>query len=134
MKLSKLATVLLTSVMFMSAQGQEADEPQSAESIRAQVCTDAGVDLSKPEADLSRSQRRALRRCTEQAERVAANAEGAEQAGDEGVICRRESMTGTHQRVRICTTRAQRDAMRNSARETIRDVTRPGGNFGNETQ
>jgi len=44
---------------------------------------------------------------------------------DEGLICRRETVTGSHRRVRVCTTQAQRDAARESSREFMRDVVRP---------
>ena len=132
MKWSGLSALLLAGSVVVSAHSQESDEPQSAESVRAQVCAEAGVDLSMPESDLSRSQRRALRRCTDRAEAMVAQGDGAEPDSDDGVICRRESVVGTHRRIRICTTRAEREAMRNSSREVIRDITRPGGDFGNE--
>ena len=110
----------------------------------------AGPALAQDEAELSRSERRELRRAEREAERaaeqtaqeagqsqaevqgqVAAQAEGGD---DEGLICRRESVTGTHRRVRICTTAAQREAMRNASTEVIRDISRNRGRLGPEGQ
>lgn len=58
------------------------------------------------------------------------NAAEPEQAAeaDEGVICRRVIVTGSHRRVRVCTTQAERDAARDASREFMQDNVRvPGG-------
>jgi hypothetical protein len=39
---------------------------------------------------------------------------------DEQVVCRREQVLGTHQRVRICATRAERARARRESQETAR--------------
>jgi hypothetical protein len=86
---------------------------------------------------LSRAELRELRRQQRAAERAAEKAEAARraaQAEKEGVVCRRESVLGTHRRIEVCTTRAEREAMRESAREVVRDVTRPRGDLGPEGQ
>ncbi len=48
------------------------------------------------------------------------------------VICRREIVTGTHRRVRVCTTREQRRRSREAAQEVLRDVVRPQAFIGSE--
>lgn len=55
-----------------------------------------------------------------------------ESASDDGRICRREIVTGTHRRVRVCTTREQREASRESARELLRDTVREPAFIGRE--
>lgn len=51
---------------------------------------------------------------------------------DEGVICRKVEVTGSHRRVRVCTTRAQREAARDSARELLQDTNRERAGLGRE--
>lgn len=125
-KLSLPLAVLL-GCWLNSSFAQDA-ESESAQSLLAQTCAAAGVDLGKSEDDMSRSERRALRRCTQEAERQAA----AGNQEDDGIVCRRESVVGTHRTVRICTTAAEREAARQSAREVMRDVTRSVGTAGRE--
>jgi len=129
MRLSVLAIVSLSFWIPASTLAQESDESPSAESIRNATCAAAGVDLSKPESDMTRSEQRAVRRCTRDADRIVASTEN---TNDEGLICRRESTVGTHQRRRVCTTQAQREAMRESTNEVLREVTRPRGDLGPE--
>ena len=45
-------------------------------------------------------------------------------ADDEGVICRTETVTGSHFPVRICTTRKQREETRRASEELLRDTLR----------
>jgi hypothetical protein len=82
------------------------------------------------EQELTRAERRALRR-SEREERDSsarvATADSAADGDDEGIVCRRESVTGTHRRVRICTTRAEREAARDAAQETMREAGRMQG-------
>ena len=94
------------------------------------------VVSERDDAQLTRAERREQRRAERAAEaEVAASAERAdEQDDDEGIICRRENVLGTHRRIRVCTTREQREAMRESSREVIRDVTRSRGDLGPEGQ
>lgn len=132
MKSFLLAVVLLGG--WTAAVAQDSDESGSADSSLRETCAAAGVDLSKPEDELSRSERRARRRCAEEAERMAASSEGDGEADDEGLICRREIVTGSHRRVRVCTTAAQRRGMRESARDVTRDVTRSTGLSGPVSQ
>ena len=92
------------------------------------------------DGELTRAQRRERRRAEEAAEaqaELAATteaADGDEGADDEGLVCRRESVVGTHRRIRVCTTREQREATRMSAQELIRDVSRNRGVLGPEGQ
>lgn len=51
---------------------------------------------------------------------------------DDGVICRKVEVTGSHRRVRVCTTRAQREAARDSARELLQDTNRERAGLGRE--
>lgn len=53
---------------------------------------------------------------------------------DDGIICRKEAVTGTYRRVRVCTTREQREASRESARELLRDVSRSAAPVSSEGQ
>lgn len=45
-------------------------------------------------------------------------------ADDEGVICRTETVTGSHFPVRVCTTRKQREETRRASEELLRDTLR----------
>lgn len=45
-------------------------------------------------------------------------------AKDEGVICRRETVTGSHFPVRVCTTRKQREETRRASQDLLRDTLR----------
>ena len=131
MKSLVLSAMLLgLPVGFVAAQDAGPAESGAAESVEpdlAQLCADAGVDITKPESEMSRSERRAFRQCRRDAARLVARSDEADEDEDIGLICRRESVVGTHRRVRICTTREQRDAMREASVEAIRNITRPGG-------
>ncbi len=129
-----LLLVVASGICTGVALAQDSAQGEGADSLLQETCAAEGVDLSVPESELSRSERRARRRCSQEAERLAADANTSQDDDDAGVICRRESVTGTHRRIRICTTAAEREAMREASRELIRDVTRPGGDFGTETQ
>jgi len=104
----------------------------------AVVSTTAGADdAATAEQELSREQRRELRRQQREAERAAEEAEQARhdaQAANNGVVCRRETVLGSHKRVEVCTTQAEREAARASAREVVLDVTRSQGVLGPEGQ
>ncbi|HEY5665973.1 MAG TPA: hypothetical protein VIV64_04565 [Gammaproteobacteria bacterium] len=86
------------------------------------------------ERELTRAERRALRRSEREARDTSARVATAEESdgNDEGIVCRRESVTGTHRRVRICTTRAERELAREAAQETIREAGRMQGPLGAE--
>jgi hypothetical protein len=100
--------------------------------VHAQDAGDEAGQSAVEERELTRAERRALRREQEAAEAAGAAAQSTDQEttasatdeDDEGLICRREAVTGSHRRVRICTTREQREAMRASSAEVLRDVTR----------
>lgn len=132
--MAKYLTVGIAVAWLMSgnciAQSDDSNETAAA---------DADTVTADSEAALTRAERRELRRAEQEAaaevDRVAESQTGAEEGdNDEGLICRRESVVGTHRRVRICTTRAQREAMRESSRELILDITRPRGALGPEGQ
>jgi len=92
--------------------------------------TTAAEGAATAEQELSREERRELRRQEREAERAADEAEQARreaQAASNGVVCRRETVLGSHKRVEVCTTEAEREAARASAREVVRDVTRSRG-------
>ena len=125
MKSKILTTGMLSCWISLASIAQESDGPVSAESlVNDETCAAAGVDPSKPEADMSRAERRALRRCTQDAEQqLAARTEAEDDDG--GLVCRRQTILGTHQRRRVCTTRAEREAMRESTTESLGDVFGP---------
>lgn len=116
----------------------DADERDAASASQGPETID--TDTRAPTRAERRALRRGQREAADEAELAAAAEEAARPADtngagdddDEGIICRRESTVGTHRRIRICTTRAEREAMRESSREVIRDITRPGGDFGLE--
>jgi hypothetical protein len=61
---------------------------------------------------------------------VAATSTGSGEDG--GLICRKEIVSGSHFRRKVCTTREQREAMRKSADELLRDVVREPSFVGTE--
>ena len=103
----------------------------AAQSGAAEQATDA--DQPAAEAELSRAERREQRRREREAEE-AANERLAAEREEDGVVCRKEAVTGSHRRIEVCSTAAEREAMRNSARDVITDVTRSRGNLGPEGQ
>ena len=118
--------IAVASLMCGAALGQ-ADSGENDAASEAELA-------ARGEAELSRAERRALRQAEREAELTAGAAAEEDEEDDEGLICRRESVVGTHRRVRICTTREQREAMRESSREVIRDIARNRGVLGPEGQ
>ena len=141
--LSLMLAVLAGSVhVLVAAQEGETLTPtnNSANAETGESVLSAADPSGVIEDELSARERRALRRSQRREERIAAAAaRDAEQqdattvsGDDDGVICRREVVTGSHRRVRVCTTRAQREAARDSNRSVITEVMRSGGDFGRE--
>lgn len=140
----RIIAVVAIACMYFGVLESNAQEPV-ASNDSASGADETSVAADSPEFDtveaddqeLTRAERRELRRAARDASllaEAAGSTENAAEAGDadEGVICRRESVTGSHRQVRVCTTRAQRDAARESARETIREIGRPVGGLGPE--
>lgn len=126
-----LACAYLGMLATFAQEPAPSDEPVAPEERSA--ATPAATERESVETEtreLTRAERRELRRSERAAREAAEAAEAAEQAAaaaDEGIICRRESTVGTHQRVRICTTRAEREAAREAAQEVLRDTSRSQG-------
>jgi len=114
-------------VVCLAQETAPSDEQGSQNSQAAGLTAPTDLDSAEPETgELTRAERRAIRRSEREAARIAseeAAAVEAELAVDEGIICRRETIIGSHRRVRICTTRAERDATREAAQEVMRERT-----------
>lgn len=48
-----------------------------------------------------------------------------EETTRDAVVCRYETMTGSHRKQRVCRTVAERDAERESGKDTMRQIQRP---------
>jgi hypothetical protein len=130
--------IAVLALVFPGAQAQESAEGGENSSRSSETRTANEPGLSAPaEQELSRAERRALRRSEQGAasavaETRVATEEDAAAEDDEGLICRREIVTGTHRRIRVCTTAAEREAMRESSRDVLRDISRSRAPLGPE--
>jgi len=139
MKALQSVFVVFSCFVIHAAMAQES-ATEATQSSPNQSTDANAVTAEAEDRELTRAERRAQRQAERDAEReareaaTAAAAPAAADSGDddEGIICRRESVIGSHQRVRICTTRAEREASREAARDVLRDVSRPRGDFGTE--
>lgn len=136
-----LAVTLALSCSSGVAYLAQAQDSSATDGVAGAIGDSAGrAELEAIEADaatreLTRSERRAQRRAQRQPDpevAQAASADGGAAAetetdGDDGLICRREIVTGSHRRVRVCATRAQREEARDSSREFVRDRMQPRG-------
>ena len=68
----------------------------------------------EPPAKSKRELRREARAAEAEAE--------AEKSAEEGLVCRREAVTGTHRRIRVCYTPEQLREIREGSQEALRDL------------
>ena len=122
-KFSTLAAICVASTMifgsvFVSGEAQADD--QAVKTISGDSGSVVDEAVAQTDKKLTRKEKRALRKKAKQNKAKIAKAENKKKKS--GLICKREKVSGTHFRQKICRTQEEMDAQREHDQQMIRDI------------